>query len=205
MTKLERDEPWTFEEFYETFSEPFQRIARKVNWEGSGEDELDIVQFLWEHFWGIWDKAQTWSYKLVMTRANKEAAGHAAKERTEYTAFRQGGVFVYTREIVNKELYMALWDDIARVPDPDMHMDLNDAVMSLGVKQREALFRYYFEHEKFERGSSTERNFYFGLDGTMAFLNRRFPGKEIEWDDAIEDGPAVNITGYDLSTLEEYK
>lgn len=192
--KYERESPWDWDDFVATFQEDLWDIAVKVNWDGSGEDTMDVYQWLWMHFWENWDKAQWWKESVVTTNARKEAAAHAEQERLQYMAGM--GCHIYTRAEIESRLYHALWDSISEAPDIDAHIDLNQAMKSLGKAQKSAVYRYYCWCEEFERDSTDLKNKNRGIQNILAFLNINYPPEErLSLTDA-EDLAVSNITGH---------
>jgi hypothetical protein len=165
--------PWTYEDFYVVFADRFRGMALGANWTGSGDDAEDLEQWLWMHFHQIWDKAQTWTEKTILTHARREIKTHAKVERIAYEEFRCE--YVYDTQMVKAYLATCLWSPLTECPDVDARIDLQRGYEKLTPAQRVAIYGYYVQGSRYLQGSKEERAFSRGIKELVYQLNSHLP------------------------------
>lgn len=179
---MSKTQLWDHESFYTEFAEAFRSIAWRVNWSNSGEDAEDTEQWLWVHFYEIFDKVMYWSRAVILTHAQKAAAEHAKQEMLDYENFRTS--FVYTTKRVDQYLRDAVWTGIVDCPDLDARADVSLAYGRLNVNRQRTLFRFYALKEEFPHGSSDQKTKNRAIQEIADILNHGLPtvslGMELE-------------------------
>lgn len=173
--------PWTYEDFYATFDKRFTAMAYNANWSGSGDDMEDLLQWLWMHFYEIWDRAQHWTEKTILTHARREVKTHAKVERIAYQEFRCE--YIYDTHMVKVYLQTCLWSDLDECPDVDARVDLKAAWAGLTPAQQDAIHGYYQLGKRYLEGSKEARAFARGIKELTYQLNSALPRTT----DSLED------------------
>lgn len=186
MSKAIKASPTAWEDFYLEYDERFRSICERANWTGSGDDAEDLLQWLWMHFWEVWEAKDvaSWTEKTVLTHASREAKGHAKDERISYEEFRCE--YIYTTQMVKMYLQEVVWSPLEHCIDIDARVDIQQAFSSLTAIRQDAIYRYYELDERFPQGSAGERAFARGIKDLTYRLNAGLPKTTMSLDDADE-------------------